>query len=199
MVNIKPLWCHVITMECLKPFSRHFFQSGRAGGGWIALVKSILSAKQLVTLKFDTSAICFLLSGETIFFLKFKAVSNIPSFLSIFFESQGGQWTAKGALRSSQIGLLNKRTATTTRYLGNILVKWNVINSKRNQEIVTKTVWVLPFYDYNTINVKGIEEIFTDIAIWIICESNTRWKVIRERFVALLGKFHVVAKNVGKF
>ena len=31
--------------------------------------------------------------------------------------------------------------------------------------IVTKTVWVLPFYDYNTINVKGIEEIFTDIAI----------------------------------
>ena len=115
MVNIKPLWCHVIAMECLKPFSRRFFQSGRAGGGWIALVKSILSAKQLVTLKFDTSAICFLLSGETIFFLKFKAVSNIPSFLSIFFESQGGQWTAKGALRSSQIGLLNKRPARTRR------------------------------------------------------------------------------------
>jgi len=45
------------------------------------------------------------------------------------------------------------------------LVKRNVINSKRNQEIVVKTVWVLPFNDDKTINVKGIEEIFTDIAI----------------------------------
>ena len=120
MVNIKPLWCNVITMECLKSFPKHFFQSV----GWGEdVVNSILSAstKQLVTLKFDTSAICFLLSGETIFFLKFKAVSNTPSFLSIFFGSQGGQWTAKRVLRSSQIGLLNKRTATTTRVL---LIPW---------------------------------------------------------------------------
>ena len=89
--------------------------------GWC--VKSILSAsnKQLVTLKFDTSAICFLLSGETIFSLKFKAVSNTPSFLSIFFGSRGGQLTAKGALRLSQIGLLNKRSATTRRVL---LIPW---------------------------------------------------------------------------
>ena len=96
MVNIKPLWCHVITMECFKSFLRRFFQSvcvcgGRGGGG--VVVNSILSAsnKQLVTLKFDTSAICFLLAGETIFSLKFKAVSNTPSFLSIFFGSRGGQ------------------------------------------------------------------------------------------------------------
>ena len=40
------------------------------GGGGGGVVNSILSAsnKQLVTLKFDTSAICFLLAGETIFF-----------------------------------------------------------------------------------------------------------------------------------
>ena len=56
-------------MECLKSFSRRFFQSGGRGGGGVGGVKSILSSfnKQLVTLKFDTSAICFLLSGETIF------------------------------------------------------------------------------------------------------------------------------------
>ena len=111
--------CHRYGMFSLFP-GVSFRVWGEGGGG---VVNSILSAfnKQLVTLKFDTSAICFLLSGETIFFLKFKAVSNIPSFLSIFFESQGGQWTAKGALRSSQIGLLNKRTATTTRFL---LIPW---------------------------------------------------------------------------
>ena len=73
-------------------FPRRFFQSecvGRGGG----VVNSVLSAsnKQLVTLKFDTSAICFLLAGETIFSLKFKAVSNTPSFLSILFGCQGGQ------------------------------------------------------------------------------------------------------------
>ena len=87
MVNIKPLLCHVITMECLKSFPRRFFQS--AGGGGRGVVNSILSAsnKQLVTLKLDSSAICFLLPGETVFFLKFKAVSNTPSFLSIFFGS----------------------------------------------------------------------------------------------------------------
>ena len=124
MVNIKPLWCHVITMECFKSFPRRFFQSvcvwGGRGGG---VFNSILSAsnKQLVTLKFDTSAICFLLAGETIFSLKFKAVSNTPSFLSIFFGSRGGQLTAKGALRLSQIGLLNKRSATTRRVL---LIPW---------------------------------------------------------------------------
>ena len=33
MVNIKPLLCHVITMECLKSFPRRFFQSGGGGGG----------------------------------------------------------------------------------------------------------------------------------------------------------------------
>jgi len=44
------------------------------------------------------------------------------------------------------------------------LVKRNVINSKRNQEIVVTTVWVLSFYDDKTINFKGIEEKFTDIA-----------------------------------
>ena len=133
-MNIKPLWCHVITMECLKVFSQAFL-SEWWGWGWGCgflggCVKSILSAsnKQLVTLKFDTSAICFLLSGETIFFLKFKAVSNIPSFLSIFFESQGGQWTAKGALRSSQIGLLNKRTGTTTRVL---LICWQYFSKMK--------------------------------------------------------------------
>ena len=67
---------------------------------WGGVVNSILSAsnKQLVTLKFHTSAICFLLAGETIFSLKFKAISNTPSFLSIFFGSRGGQLTAKGAL-----------------------------------------------------------------------------------------------------
>ena len=32
-------------------------------------------------------------------------------------------------------------------------------------EIVVKTVWVLPFNDDKTINVKGIEEISTNIAI----------------------------------
>ena len=46
--------------------------------GWC--VNSILSAsnKQLVTLKFDTSAICFLLSGETIFSwnLRLSAISH---------------------------------------------------------------------------------------------------------------------------
>ena len=121
MVNIKPLLCHVITMECFKSFPRRFFQS--AGGGERGVVNSILSAsnKQLVTLKLDTSATCFLLSGETVFFLKFKAVSNTPSFLSIFFGSQGGQWTAKEALRSSQFGLLNKRTATRRTVL---LIPW---------------------------------------------------------------------------
>ena len=94
---------------------------GGEGGG--SVVNSILSAsnKQLVTLKFDTSAICFLLAGETIFSLKSKAVSNTPSFLSIFFGSRGGQLTAKGALRLSQIGLLNKRSATTRRVL---LIPW---------------------------------------------------------------------------
>ena len=76
-------------MECLV-FSQAFLSECGGRGG---VVNSILSAfnKQPVALKFDTSGICFLLSGETIFFLKFKAVSNIPSFLSIFFESQGGQ------------------------------------------------------------------------------------------------------------
>ena len=28
MVNIKPLWCHVVTMECFKSFPRRFFHSG---------------------------------------------------------------------------------------------------------------------------------------------------------------------------
>ena len=96
---------------------------GAVGGGGFGVVYSFLSAfsKQLVTLKFDTSAICFLLSGETMFFLKFKAVSNTPSSLSIFFGSQGGQSTAQGALRSSQIGLLNKWSATTRR---DLIISW---------------------------------------------------------------------------
>ena len=48
-------------------------------------------------------------------------------------------------------------------YIGNILVKRNVINSKRNQEIVVTTVWVLTFYDHKTFNFKGIKEKFTNI------------------------------------
>ena len=119
MVNIKPLCCHVIAMECLV-FSQAFLSECGGRGG---VVNSIFSAfnKQLVTLKFDTSAICFLLAGETIFSLKFKAVNNTPSFLSIFFGSRGGQLAAKGPLRLSQIGLLNKRSATTRRVL---LIPW---------------------------------------------------------------------------
>ena len=104
--------CHRYGM--FKVFSQVFLSEWWGWGGE-GFVKSVLSAKQLVTLKFDTSAICFLCRGKKFFFLKFKAVSNIPSFLSILFGSQGGQWTAKGALRSSQIGLLNKRTTTTRR------------------------------------------------------------------------------------
>ena len=72
------------------------------------------------------------------------------------------------------------------------MVKRNVIDSKRNQEIVVKTVWVLTFYDDKTIHFKGIEEKFTNIAMGIICESNTRRSGITERFVALLGKFRMV-------
>ena len=82
--------CHHYGM--FKVFSQAFLSEcgGRGGGGVVNSILSI-SNKQLVTLKFDTSAICFLLSGETIFFLKFKAVSNTPSFLSILLGSQGGQ------------------------------------------------------------------------------------------------------------
>ena len=174
MVNIKPLWCHVITMECFKSFPRRFFQSvcvcGGRGGGGGGGVNSILSAsnKQLVTLKFDTSAICFLLAGETIFSLKFKAVSNTPSFLSIFFGSRGGQLTAKGALRLSQIGLLNKRSATTRRVL---LIPWQNFGKTKcyqqqeeSRNCCNNSVWVLSFYDDKTINFKGVEEKCTDIA-----------------------------------
>ena len=195
MVNIKPLWCHVIAMECLNSFPRRFRE----------IVYSILSAfsKHLITLKFYTSAICFLLSGETIFFLKFKAVSNTPSFLSIFFGSQGGQWTAKAALCSSQIGLLNERSATTRKVL---IISWQYFGKTKcyqqqegSRNCCKNCLGVLAFYDHKTINFKGIEEKFTNIAIWKICESNTGWKVIKERFVALLGKFHVVWKSVGKF
>ena len=83
-------------MECFKSFPRRFFQS--AGGGERGVVNSILSAsnKQLVTLKLDSSAICFLLPGETVFFLKFKAVSNTPSFLSIFLDPREGNEQQKG-------------------------------------------------------------------------------------------------------
>ena len=169
--------------------------------GWC--VKSILSAsnKQLVTLKFDTSAICFLLSGETIFFLKFKAVSNIPSFLSIFFESQGGQWTAKGALRSLQIGLLNKRTATTTRVL---LIPWQYFGTtkcyqqQKESRNCCKTVWLLPFYDYNTINVKGIEVIFTDIAIWIIMWIKYKMKSHKREICCIVRKISRGCKKCRK-
>ena len=141
---------------------------GRGGGGCV--VNSILSAsnKQLVTLKFDTSAICFLLAGETIFSLKFKAVSNTPSFLSIFFGSRGGQLTAKGALRLSQIGLLNKRSATTRRVL---LIPWQNFGKTKcyqqqeeSRNCCNNSVWVLSFYDDKTINFKGVEEKCTDIA-----------------------------------
>ena len=93
-IIIKPLWCHVIAMECLNSFPRRFFQSGGWGEG---IVYSILSAftKHLVTLKFYTSAICFLLSGETIFFLKFKAVSNTPSRFVDFFGIPGRAMNSK--------------------------------------------------------------------------------------------------------
>ena len=81
--------CHRYGM--FKVFSQAFLsECGGRGGGVVNSILSI-SNKQLVTLKFDISAICFLLSGETIFSLKFKAVSNTPSFLSILLGSQGGQ------------------------------------------------------------------------------------------------------------
>ena len=84
--------CHCYGM--FKFFSQAF-QSGGGGGGGI--VYSILSAfsKHLVTLKFDTSVICFLLSGETIFFLKFKAVSNTLSRFVDFFWIQGRAMNSK--------------------------------------------------------------------------------------------------------
>ena len=58
--------CHRYGM--FKVFSQAFLsECGGRGGG---VVNSILSAsnKQLVTLKFDTSAICFLLSAKQFFF-----------------------------------------------------------------------------------------------------------------------------------
>ena len=118
MVNIKPLWCHVIAMECLKSFPRRFFQSGGGGGGGV--VNSILSASnnQLVTLKFDTSAICFLCRGKQ-FFLRLSAISH--TFCRFYLDPREGNEQQKGALPSSQIGLLNKRTAATTTFL---LIPW---------------------------------------------------------------------------
>ena len=179
---------------------------GGVGGGGGGIVYSILSAfsKQLVTLKFDTSAICFLLSGETIFFSWNLRLSAIPHpVLLILFGSQGGQWTAKGALCSSQIGLLNKRSATTRKVL---IISWQYFGKTKcyqqqegSRNCCKNCLGLLAFYDHKTFNFKGIEEKFTNIAIWKICESNTGWKVIKERFVALLGKFHVVWKSVGKF
>ena len=77
--------------------------------------------KQLVTLKFDTSAICFLCQGKRFFSWSLR-LSAIPHpVLSIFFWSKGGQWTAKGALRSSQIGVLKNRSATTRKVL---IISW---------------------------------------------------------------------------
>ena len=200
-IIIKPLWCHVIAMECLNSFPRRFFQSGGWGEG---IVYSILSAftNHLVTLKFDTSAICFLLSGETIFSWNLR-LSAIPHpVLSIFLGSQGGQWTAKGALCSSQIGLLDKRSATTRKVL---IISWQYFGKTKcyqqqegSRNCCKNCLGVLAFYDHKTFNFKGVEEKFTNIAIWFICESNIRWKVIKERFVALLGKFLVVGKKCRK-
>ena len=65
---------------------------------------------------------------------------------------------------SSKIGLLNEKVSYNEKspynftYLGNILVKENVINSKRNQEIVVTIIWLFAFFDDKTINFKGIEE-----------------------------------------
>ena len=87
MVNIKPF---VSLCHCYGLFK---FVSFRVG----EIVYSILSAfnKQLVTLKFDTPAISFLLSGKTIFFLKFKAVNNTPSHFVDFFWIQGRAMNSK--------------------------------------------------------------------------------------------------------
>ena len=77
--------------------------------------------KQLVTLKFVTSAICFLLSGETIFFLKFKAVSNTPSRFVNFFWIQGRAINSKRGTSLVTDWCLKNRSATTRKVL---IISW---------------------------------------------------------------------------
>ena len=84
------------------------------------------------------------------FFRKFETLSNTSSFLSIFFGSQGGQWTAKGALCKDQS--LKHKVSYNEKSL-NIHVSWqyfvkgNVISSKRNQETIVTNVWVVAFFN----------------------------------------------------
>ena len=68
-------------------------------------------------------------------------------------------------------------------------VKGNVINSKRNQETIVTNVWVFAFFNDKTINFNGMEEKHTYRYL------NIRWKVLKEIFAALLGKFYAVANN----
>ena len=91
--EIKPLWCHVVTMEIMLSL---FPDVSSIVGVIVYLILSAFN-KQLVTLKFENYSDMFsFVRGKKLerifFFLKFsEALSNVSSFLSIFFGSQGGK------------------------------------------------------------------------------------------------------------